>query len=76
MKVRITLEVEHPQDVYTDVEYVVSMRWDKAPDTGWGWWLEGIEPAPPNEYVEERIMELAVRELWDEEVAMREAAGR
>ena len=72
MKVRIPLEVEHPEDTYSEVEYIITMRWDKAPDTGWGWWLESIEPTPPNEYVEERLMEIAVQRLREEEAAMRE----
>ncbi len=65
MKVHVLLEQEHPEDNWSTVEYVVSMRLDKAPDTGWCWWMEGVTPQPPTEAIEEKVMEGAVKQLED-----------
>ncbi len=60
MKIHVQV-VDDETEVET--EYVLTMHWDKAPDTGWGWWLTDVVPTPPNDYIQEKLMELAVRQL-------------
>ncbi len=42
-----------------ETEYVVHLELEQTgPDSG-AWVLESIEPTPPNEFVEEQVMEVA-----------------
>jgi len=74
VKLIVTLELEHPEDVFWTQSFIVTMRYDKACDTGWSWWLEEVHPTPPTEAIEEAVMEKAVRMLDDATNAALDAA--
>lgn len=59
MTLTITLDEELPDGRTTfEHRYEVEMLL-----VGFDWWLDSIKPTPPNEYIEERIVEMAVTML-------------
>jgi len=71
VKIHIPLEVEHPEDTYTEVEYVVDASLE-----GTARWLEveSIDPAPPSSFVRDQLLAIAERTLNDAIEAALDAA--